>query len=255
MKNRVVSLLTAVLCLCNPLAVMQTNAADNEVDINKSYTFTTDTFTYTNNDRHSYQNGFFLESDLADPGFMVVGFKYRADDSDKLYSYIVTPINDVSSGLGTIHHEIIAREIGDQQLKIGDLLKIDGLVSRTAIYPTQYSPLEEGTMSYLGNGIDVFGSEFEKIIRFQLVIDQTAYNYNKETTGSIYGIELIKGDVNVDDALNILDCITINKNLLAGAPLCDYAKLAGDVNGNNMIDAADSLAILKETIGLTENFE
>jgi hypothetical protein len=43
--------------------------------------------------------------------------------------------------------------------------------------------------------------------------------------------------------------------MLAGAPLCDYAKLAGDVNENGVLDMDDSLCILKETIGITENFK
>ena len=87
------------------------------------------------------------------------------------------------------------------------------------------------------------------------MIDRTVIDKMKQGNDQIDDIELIQGDINIDDVLNILDCITINKHLLTGTELCDYAKVVGDINQNGALDFGDSLAILKESIGITVNFE
>lgn len=251
MKKRITAFFTAFLCLT--AASTPVNAADTEIDLDVSFTITTDTFTYRSNDRYFNHSGFFLESELAEPDFMVIGMEYYSSAPEELYAYVVTPINDLLGGTGRMLVQTVNAELGDQKLEVGDLLMIDGLSESLAVYPTTYFPSIEGTMSYLGNGADIFGEEFERIIRLQMIIDQNAYD---ETTKMVYSnFEIIRGDVNVDDALSILDTLTINKNLLAGAPLCDYARLAADINENGAPDTDDSLAILKETLGITENFE
>ncbi len=251
MKKKMTALFTAFLCLTATITAVQVNAVDAEVDLDAVYSIATDTFTYTNNNFYNYQSGFFLESELAEPDFMVVGMEYSKSNPEELYAYIVTPINELGEGIGRLLVQTATSELGDQQLEVGDLLMVDGLVEWLLVYPTTYFPVEEGTMSCLGNGVDIFGEEFERVIRLQLVIEQSAY----QEEAAVWGIDLIKGDVNVDDTLNVLDCLTINKNLLAGAPLCDYARLAADINENGAPDTDDSLAILKETLGITENFE
>lgn len=60
------------------------------------------------------------------------------------------------------------------------------------------------------------------------------------------------GDTNADQEISIVDVLALNKNLLAGEPLCNRGKNAADYDGDGMITAADSLCILKSTIGLTE---
>ena len=64
-----------------------------------------------------------------------------------------------------------------------------------------------------------------------------------------------QGDVTLDTELSIIDVIALNKNLMTGEPLCDTAKKNADINGDGTPDEADSLAILKEIIGLTEAFQ
>ena len=64
-----------------------------------------------------------------------------------------------------------------------------------------------------------------------------------------------QGDVTLDTELTIVDVIALNKNLMTGEPLCDTAKKNADINGNGTPDEADSLAILKEIIELTHDFE
>lgn len=62
----------------------------------------------------------------------------------------------------------------------------------------------------------------------------------------------VKGDVNCDGNVSILDVILLNQSLLAGAKLTDQGKLNADVDGDGTPSSADSLTILKSTIGLAE---
>ncbi len=64
--------------------------------------------------------------------------------------------------------------------------------------------------------------------------------------------EAMKGDVNCDSKVNILDVILLNKALLAGAKVTEQGQLNADVDGDGTPSNADSLTILKYTIGLVE---
>ncbi len=229
------------------------------IDHDADYILETDTFRYANNRSYSNQCGFFLRSELADPDFMVLGFQYYADDPEKIYGYVVCPVNTGywgDNGIGVIHHQTIGEQIGNAELQVGDLLRYDGMIEAASIYPTYYSPpAEAGELSYIGNGVELFGEEFRTVIRWQTAIEQAAYDARKSMIGAHYDINIcdlsaIRGDINEDNEVDILDCIAVNKSLLAGAPMSDYAKAAGDVNGNHTIDADDALLILKRTIGL-----
>ncbi len=70
------------------------------------------------------------------------------------------------------------------------------------------------------------------------------------TATTAAGDAILYGDVNGDNDVNILDVLTLNKNLLAGEPLSEGARQAADVNGSGAPDASDALAILKYTIGV-----
>ncbi len=248
MKKRLTAILTAILCMSSPLSTI---AADVSVDA--TLTYSTDLFTYTS---QTSESGCFLTSELADPDFMVVGMTYYANEPDRIYGYVVCPMNAYADwDVGIFQHQLIVEEIGEIQLEVGDLLQTEGELCCTAIYPTTYMFMgTEGTITHLGNGIDIFGEEFKRVIRLQMVIEQADFEKRSEN-GAIYNIDLISGDVNIDDALNILDCIVINKHLLTGSELCDYAKFVGDIDANGKLDFTDSLAILKESIGITVNFE
>lgn len=70
---------------------------------------------------------------------------------------------------------------------------------------------------------------------------------------SIEGMgEAMKGDVNCDGKVNILDVILLNKSLLAGETITEQGTLNADVDGDGTPTNADSLTILKHTIGLAE---
>lgn len=248
MKKRLTALLTAIFCMSESLTAIAAYTA-----MDASFTYSTDLFAYTS---QTFESGCSLTSELADPDFMVVGMTYYANEPDRIFGYVVCPMNAYADwDVGIFQHQVIEEEIGEVQLEVGDLLQTKGELCCSAIYPTTYMFMgTEGTITHLGNGVDIFGEEFKKVIRLQMVIEQADFDERHEN-GAIYNIDLIKGDVTIDDSVNILDCIVINKHLLTGTELCDYAKFVGDIDANGKLDFTDSLAILKESIGITVDFE
>ncbi len=253
MKKRFTAFLTAFLCMSAAITALPAGAQDAEA-LDEVYTIATDTFVYTNYSYFGNRDGFFLETELVDPDLMVIGMKYYEKNSETWCNYWVTPINDANAeyGFGIIQHAVAIEQFGDQQLRVGDLIQFNGQHGCADIYPTYYVPLDDGSFTLLGNGVDIFGEEFERVIRLQLVIEQTEYENNKY---AIYDIDLMQGDVNVDDEMNILDCICISQALMGYGALCDYGRVAGDVNEDNTLDSGDTLMILRELLKLTENFE
>ncbi|MBP0972503.1 MAG: hypothetical protein J5851_01195 [Oscillospiraceae bacterium] len=74
-------------------------------------------------------------------------------------------------------------------------------------------------------------------------------------TGSGHNKLEKKGDVTLDTDLGITDVIALNRNLMVGDPLCCTANVNADINGDGTPDEADSLAILKEIVEITEDFQ
>lgn len=68
-------------------------------------------------------------------------------------------------------------------------------------------------------------------------------------------LELATGDVNGDTKIDVLDVITINRVALGKEILTDAQNQAADVNRNGIVDAVDSLLILKYIVGLMESFD
>ncbi len=62
------------------------------------------------------------------------------------------------------------------------------------------------------------------------------------------------GDVNVDGKVDILDVILLNKALLVGEKITAEGTANADVNADGTPNSADSLSILKYTVGLVEKF-
>ncbi len=63
----------------------------------------------------------------------------------------------------------------------------------------------------------------------------------------------VYGDTNGDNTVDILDVLTLNKNLLTGEPLSEQGRKNADVDGDGTPSASDALIILKYTIGLVTN--
>lgn len=59
-----------------------------------------------------------------------------------------------------------------------------------------------------------------------------------------------KGDVDCNGIVNVLDVITLNRNLLGGGSLEPQGIVNADVDGDGTPSAADSLQILKSIVGL-----
>lgn len=252
-KTRLTAFLTAAACLTGSIGAMTASA----LDIGFSYkaaaaiTIETDTFTYANST---------LTTDAVDANFMVVGVYQSDDPSEPCYSCDVIHIypNGTFGDLGMIHHSSMVEYYTDgTPLQIGDLLKIeDGEILEC--YPTIVNPW--GTVTNLGNGADLLGEEFKRVIRLQALrtVSDLSFLNGQEKAFELAqsrGIIDYFGDVNVDDAVDILDCITVNKQLLGSEQISDYVRIFGDVNGDGVLDSTDSLMILKEVVGLTENFE
>ncbi len=66
--------------------------------------------------------------------------------------------------------------------------------------------------------------------------------------------EIMLGDVDLDEKINILDVIVLNKNLLGKEPLTAPQKTNADVDKSGEPDSNDSLTILKYIVGLVTNF-
>ena len=275
MTKKFTAFLTALLCMSAPMTAFAEDVIVETAPPRPVYsgvtgeitmytlpevTIKTDKFTYISNTKVSDRQGFYLLTDIAAPDLMIVGTEYTPEGD--FWGYIVTPINtlgygveNLQHGIGTINRYVLDYNFGEEQpdFEIGDLIQVDGHL--TSGYATDMECEPEVRMECIGNGVDIFGEAFSRVIRMQMVIDQKMCDTWDERREGYYTYEIVKGDVNIDDELSILDCLSINRNLLIGEPLCDYAKLAGDINENGVIDAVDSLSILKECINITENFE
>ncbi len=62
--------------------------------------------------------------------------------------------------------------------------------------------------------------------------------------------EILYGDVDMNDTVNILDVITLNKNLLGKEALDDEQRKRANVVADDTVDSVDSLTILKRIVGL-----
>ena len=62
--------------------------------------------------------------------------------------------------------------------------------------------------------------------------------------------DILWGDVNRDDAVDIMDVIALNKYLLGSSDLAPEGKQAADVDQNRQLDTTDSLNILKFVVAL-----
>ena len=92
------------------------------------YTMRTESFYYENPYANSVfpglKDGFNLESENADPDYMVVGI---VTNQDGIYGYWITPINEnarYESGYGMLYANTASELLDGRSLKIGDLLRL-----------------------------------------------------------------------------------------------------------------------------------
>ncbi|MCR4644570.1 MAG: glycoside hydrolase family 9 protein [Oscillospiraceae bacterium] len=64
----------------------------------------------------------------------------------------------------------------------------------------------------------------------------------------------VYGDVDCNGKVDIIDVITLNKNLMVGEQLKPQGKINADVDDNSIVDEIDSLNILKYVVEILESF-
>lgn len=245
-KSLFATALLSATMLMTPLVV---NAeGDENWYVNDNFSVSCDAFQYSTH----WCNGITLKTELTDANFMVSGIAHADDGSIK---YIVlTSINGGINGMRGIMwtcdelKPFFPAEFKWEDFRLGDLLRfgdhIDQPLEKPIINPTE-------NVEVLGNGIDILGEEFRKVIRHELIaVPRPGW----EDTDAIKYFDVLKGDVNENDTIDILDVVALNKNLMEGYPLGCYSKYVADVNENNTPDSTDSLMILKELVGLTKDF-
>ncbi len=89
--------------------------------------------------------------------------------------------------------------------------------------------------------------------------EQPATKPAEETTGTTESSDdapdaALYGDVNCDKEVNLLDVLTLNRNLLIGEKLTAQGIVNADVDLSGKPDSADALNILKFSIGIVKEF-
>lgn len=250
-KTRILSFLTAAACLTGSVGMLTANALDLGFcyEAARNIIIETDTFTYADG---------VLTTDLVDADFMVIGVSPSNDPANPGYWCDVVNIGADGRFWDLCYfRNAISPNADGTPVQIGDFLSCEEY-EILETYPGQV--LSSPEVIDLGNGADLLGEEFERVIRLQTVeamADLADLNGQERAYEMAEKMGVIDyfGDLNLDDAVDILDCITINKQLLGSDQLLDYVRIFGDVNSDGVLDATDSLLILKEVVGLTEHFE
>ena len=132
-------------------------------------------------------------------------------------------------------------------VQIGDIYR---QVGGGAVLETAPGMLSTSKMELVGNGLDLFGEDFQKVIDYEYLTDQEILNKGDQAIN-----EPLLGDVRNDGGLDFLDVIALNQYLLGSCTLDAYSREAADVDKNGIVDTTDSLMILKEVVEVTKDFE
>ena len=254
-KSRFLTALLAFAMMIPPLTV----SAEEEVPysawfVDDSYSVSCDTFRYSTH----WCNGMTLDTELTDANFMVSGIAYNEDDS--IQYIVLTSINGGVNGCrGTMwaskgNAPYFPADFTWSDLRLGDLLKFGNHEGQELVIPI-INPIEP--VEVLGNGVDLLGEEFRKVIRHELIAAPRPYSDYDDIKycETLPDSEIFMGDVNEDEEIGILDVIKLNQYILGARSLGCYSKSVADVDNSGVLDATDSLLILKEVVGLTEHFE
>ena len=74
----------------------------------------------------------------------------------------------------------------------------------------------------------------------------------EEATEGTQKANILAGDVNLDNTINVLDVITLNRVILGKDILTSMQNQTADMNQDNIIDSSDSLEIMKQIVGLNQ---
>ena len=218
---------------------------------NKSYSVESDTFQYLE------ENGRMqLATDLLDYDkgiyYMVSGVIYGTGEyvaKDKVDNVCLTMMlspDEKGHGERVLLYKI-PEGFDFATVQIGDIYR---QVGGGAVLETAPGMLSTSKMELVGNGLDLFGEDFQKVIDYEYLTDQEILNKGDQAIN-----EPLLGDVRNDGGLDFLDVIALNQYLLGSCTLDAYSREAADVDKNGIVDTTDSLMILKEVVEVTKDFE
>ncbi len=260
-KNKLIAALCAMAMAVSSFGAFSASALSDEgreillknmnYFTNKTYTVESDTFQYLE------ENGRMqLATDLLDYDkgvyYMVSGVIYGTGEyvaKDKVDNVCLTKmLSPDAKGHG---ERVLLYNIPEgfdfATVQIGDIY-ID-TDETGSVLETAPEMLSTSKMELVGNGLDLFGEDFQKVIDYEYLTDQEILNKGDQAIN-----EPLLGDVRNDDGLDILDVIALNQYLLGSCTLDAYSLKAADVDKNGTIDTTDSLMILKEIVEVTKDF-
>lgn len=82
--------------------------------------------------------------------------------------------------------------------------------------------------------------------------ESDAHTFAKNAPVRFETFDPLRGDVDLDGNINILDVIALNKYLLGVTELKSAARYAADYDADSAVEAEDSLAILRRVLGIGE---
>ncbi|MDE5736889.1 MAG: dockerin type I repeat-containing protein [Oscillospiraceae bacterium] len=179
-------------------------------------------------------------------------------------------VRDLQKGnvIGTMYFGNVQLE-GKEELEVGDMF----YVTSEWLLIAEIEPAEIGIMheqfngnaevpelelKYIANGIELWGDSFVEALRNQLnwELKQEEYYGDVFYDIGILAVEdtdkILKGDVNENGEVDILDIIVVNKAILGQTKLSISAQKASDIDGDSIVSPSDSLAIMTYIVGLTE---
>lgn len=248
MKKNLLIILTAISSLLYCTAGMMTHAEEQLVYPDKSIRIETDSFVYTNQNLCSSK----LEDVPTDTTYMVTGVYYLESNMPTPAYYTVSRL--YSGGDILIKFEEVERCLTEdsEPLAYGDVFYCDAKMV-AEIYPGELEFYEE--IRNLGKGTDIFGKEFVRVMNCRFTMDVKKYGDENNYIADLSGIDVLTGDVDDTEEIDILDVITLNRSVLGKVGLTPYGELSADVNGDGKVDAVDGLAIMRYIVGLTDTLD
>ncbi|MBQ4465623.1 MAG: hypothetical protein II916_06650 [Oscillospiraceae bacterium] len=197
----------------------------------------------------------FAQPPIEGMGYMVTGVIYDGVDSQEPACYLISNLENypecILVGAGELKEQLAE---GSEMPKFGDILCVDAMINETA--PAQFAyQAQKNCIVNFGSGISIFGENFRKVMNRRMLHGFDFEFFNADYVIHEEDYEVVTGDINDDDSIDILDVVTVNKHLLGASTLRAYGKMAADTDGNNTLDTTDSLNILKYTVELIDHFD
>ena len=268
MKKQFSAILVVVLsslCLSAPLsanAEVVFNRSTEQVDseegtiIRDSFEIDCDSFTYSlkKNDGVPTAINFTSKTDVQ-ANFMVTG-RYSVEGENGLTEcYTLAELGFSWSGAEPVFwtKEYASESLNGQELSIGDVLYIVAEQDSYGLGIVGHDRWD--VCEYLGNGVDVYGEDFRKVLHNELIENSPfesekfkRYYGDKNVNTSSFSVS--RGDATEDDTISIVDVLAVNQSLLGVRTLSNYGVLASDVNHNGTVEDEDAMKILKSLVGL-----